>query len=183
MCSTSEFDEPELNLSNDLLDSLLYVIDLKNKNERLAALKEKFACMAKDDLLGILAGVLNISCDYAASCDETLELHLVTTGDLHPYTVEKLITPSFEAAINGLKISKKAPNKSVLCESCAYRCGTLANHSSSTQADLAYAIESKAIFYCHQEIENLDYPTEEDKKRMRPCRGWAQDVKGLKNEK
>ncbi|WP_215900693.1 hypothetical protein [Acinetobacter sp. TUM15064] len=38
-------------------------------------------------------------------------------------------------------------------------------------------MESDAVFYCHKDIENLDCPTSEDKKRMKPCKGWAQHAK------
>lgn len=159
--------------------SILALTDIvkKSKAERLNAVKEMFAKKSKDDLLALFCNVLDVGVDYAESCDETLYLHLVTTGDIHPYTVEKLNMPSFHGALNGLILAQKAPKQAVLCESCAYRCGTLANHSLNTQADLAHAIESGEVFYCHKDIENLDCPTSEDRKRMKPCKGWAQHIK------
>ncbi|WP_151765828.1 hypothetical protein [Acinetobacter colistiniresistens] len=170
-------------MTEDLIKALLYAIDNKSKEARTAALREKFGNLGQEDLLNVIDGLVTVGVDYASSCNDTLHLHLVTTGDMHPYAVDKLNMPSFVAAIKGLRLVEKAPNQNVLCESCAYRCGTLANHSDTTQADLEQAKRDKAIFYCHQEIENLDNPTAEDRKRMRPCRGWAQDVKDPKNEK
>ncbi|MCG2572266.1 hypothetical protein LVY74_01675 [Acinetobacter sp. ME22] len=149
----------------------------KPKAERLNAIQAIFADKSKDEVLAAFHSVFWTGVDYAASCDETLHLHLVTTGDIHPYTVEKLNMPSFQGALHGLILAQKAPKQAVLCESCAYRCGTLANHSLTTQADLAYAIKNEKVFYCHKDIENLDCPTSEDRKRMKPCKGWAQHIK------
>lgn len=176
MSDSPEEIAPELTLTDDLITSLSYVIQLE-KHQRFKALCQAFSGLNKDELLKVLDGVINVGCDYATSCDEAVFLHMVTTGEMHPYSVEKLNMPSFQAAIKGLYLAKRAPNQSVLCESCAYRCGTLANHSETTQADLEYAKANETIFYCHQDIENLNHPTREDRKRMRPCRGWAQDVK------
>ena len=145
--------------------------------ERLQAIKDKFSAKSHDELLNLLGNVLNVAVNYAQSCDETLYLHLVTTGDMHPYALDKLISPSFHGALNGLILAQKAPNQDVLCESCAYRCGTLANHCLTTQSDLAHALESDLVFYCHKDIENLECPTSEDKSRMKPCKGWAQHLK------
>ena len=145
--------------------------------DRLQAIQAQFGGKSNDELLVLLNSVLNISVNYAASCDETLYLHLVTSGDMHPHAIEKLISPSFHGALNGLILAKKAPNQKVLCDGCAYRHGTLANHCLTTQSDLMTALNSESIFYCHEGVENLDVPTEKDRKCMKPCKGWAQHVK------
>ena len=159
--------------------SILAITDIIQlpEAERLHAIKDQFTEKSHDELLNLLSNILNVAVDYAQSCDETLHLHLVTTGGMHPYSVEKLISPSFHGALNGLILAEKAPNQNVLCESCAYRRETLANHCLTTQSDLAYAFESDAVFYCHKDIENLDTPSVADRKRMKPCKGWAQHVK------
>lgn len=177
----SEISQPLMHISNDLIDSLAFAVQCSTRKSRSKAVTERFGDCRREELLTVIDSLLNIGCDYAASCDETLYLHLVTVGEMHPYTVEKLNMPSFLGAIHGISLAKKAPNQLILCESCAYKCGTLANSSKATQADLSYAKECQEIFYCHQEIENLENPTEEDKKRIRPCRGWAQDIKGSKS--
>ena len=151
------------------------------QGERQAAFKEKFGTLAQDELLSVFSAVLDVTVSYAESCNEALFLHLVTTGDFHPHAVDKLNLPSFHTALKGVLIAQHAPNQDVLCDSCAYRCGTLANHSECTQADLEYALSVENTFYCHKEIENLDCPTEVDRKRMKPCKGWAQHIKRLKS--
>ena len=163
-------------INNTSILALTDIIQLPEA-ERLQAIKNSFGDKSQDELLGLLGNVLNVAVNYAQSCDETLYLHMVTNGGMHPYAIEKLISPSFHGALNGLILAQKAPKQDVLCESCAYRCGTLANHCLTTQSDLAHALESDAVFYCHKDIENLDCPTSEDKKRMKPCKGWAQHVK------
>lgn len=163
-------------IDNTSILALTDIIQLPEA-ERLQAIKDNFSAKTHDDLLNLLGNVLNVAVNYAQSCDETLHLHLVTTGDIHPYTVEKLNMPNFHGALHGLILAQKAPKQAVLCESCAYRCGTLANHSLGTQGDLAHAIKNGEVFYCHKDIENLDCPTSEDRKRMKPCKGWAQHIK------
>ena len=163
-------------IDNTSILALTDIIQLPEA-ERLQAIKDKFSAKSHDELLNLLGNVLNVAVNYAQSCDETLYLHLVTTGDMHPYAIDKLISPSFHGALNGLILAQKAPNQDVLCESCAYRCGTLANHCLSTQSDLAHALELDAVFYCHKDIENLHSPSATDRKRMKPCKGWAQHVK------
>ena len=163
-------------IDNTSILALTDIIQLPEA-ERLQAIKDKFSAKSQDELLNLLGNVLNVAVNYAQSCDETLYLHLVTTGDMHPYAIDKLISPSFHGALNGLILAQKAPNQDVLCESCAYRCGTLANHCLSTQSDLAHALELDAVFYCHKDIENLHSPSATDRKRMKPCKGWAQHVK------
>lgn len=154
-----------------LTDILVLPID-----QRLQAVKDNFSNKNTDDLLELLFTLINVSDDYTNACDEAIELHLSIYSDMHP---DKLSfnKPSFHGALNGLILSSKAPNQNVLCESCAYKQGTLANSSLSTQSDLAYAIGNCATFYCHKNIENIECPSEEDRKRMRPCKGWAQHVK------
>ena len=163
-------------IDNTSILALTDIIQLPEA-ERLQAIKDKFSEKSHDELLNLLGNVLNVAVDYAQSCDETLYLHLVTTGGMHPYAVEKLISPSFHAALNGLILADKAPKQDILCESCAYRTGTLANHCLTTQSDLAQALELSAVFFCHKDIENLDIPTSIDRKRMKPCKGWCQHVK------
>lgn len=165
-------------INENLVVALADIIQLPEL-ERVQAIKDKFSHQSQDELLTLLGNVLNVSVNYAQSCDEAIFLHLVTAGDMHPYSVEKLISPSFDTALKGLILADKAPNQEVLCESCAYRCGTLANHCPTTQADLDHAIEIGNIFYCHKEMENLNEPSIEDRKRMKPCKGWAQHIKNL----
>lgn len=154
-----------------LTDILLLPVD-----ERLQAIKDKFAQKSSDVLLELVNTLINVADDYTAACDEAVELHLSIYSDIHP---EKLNynKPSFHGALNGLILARKAPNQAVLCHSCAYKQGTLANTSLSTQSDVAYAMSECATFYCHQNIESIECPTDEDIKRMRPCKGWAQHVK------
>ncbi|WP_336982434.1 hypothetical protein [Acinetobacter modestus] len=154
-----------------LTDILLLPVD-----ERFHAIKEKFAQKTNDELLELVSTLINVADVYTNACDEAVELHLSIHSDVHP---DKLNynKPSFHGALNGLILARKAPNQSVLCHSCAYKQGTLANSSLSTQSDVAYALSECATFNCHQNIENLDCPSAEDIKRMRPCKGWAQHVK------
>jgi len=154
-----------------LTDILLLPVD-----ERLQAIKDKFAQKTTDELLKLVSTLINVADDYTNACDEAVELHLSIYSDMHP---EKLNynKPSFHGALNGLILARKAPNQSVLCHSCAYKQGTLANTSLSTQSDVAFAMSECATFYCHQNIECIEHPTDADIKRMRPCKGWAQHVK------
>lgn len=181
--SKSKMKDPVLKLSDQIIDSLIYAVECTDKHKRSEIVKEKFSNFDKPELLKVIDGLISLGCDYAASCDETIFLHLVTEGDLHPHEVEKLNAPSFLGAVKGIRIAKNAPKQAILCESCAYRCGTLANHSIHTQHDLAHAKDCEAVFYCHKDIENLNCPSEKDKRRMRPCRGWAQEVKAANNDK
>jgi len=160
---------------------ILTLTDLINlpEAERVEPIKALFASKSQDEGASLFATLLNVADQYAKACDEAVWLHLVQEG-VHPYKIEKLITPSLHGALNGLILADKAKNQDACCESCAYRCGTLANACLTTQADLAHAIENERVFYCHKDIENLDYPTEEDRKRMKPCKGWAQHVNELK---
>ncbi|MGA4854156.1 hypothetical protein ACPC5U_12890 [Acinetobacter haemolyticus] len=145
-------------------------------DERLQAIKEKFTHKTTDELLELLDTLINVADSYINACDEAVELHLSIHSDMHP---EKLNynKPSFHGALNGLILARKAPNQDVLCHSCAYKQGVLANTSLSTQSDVAYAMSECATFYCHQNIECIERPTDADIKRMRPCKGWAQHVK------
>lgn len=154
-----------------LTDILLLPVD-----ERSQAIKEKFALKTSDELLELVSTLINVADVYTHACDEAVELHLSIHSDMHP---EKLNynKPSFHGALNGLILARKAPNQSVLCHSCAYKQGTLANTSLSTQSDVAFAMSECATFYCHQNIECIERPTDADINRMRPCKGWAQHVK------
>jgi hypothetical protein len=88
--------------------------------------------------------LINVADVYTNACDEAVELHLSIHSDVHP---DKLNynKPSFHGALNGLILASKAPNQSVLCHSCAYKQGTLANSSLSTQSDVAYALSECAL--------------------------------------
>ncbi len=154
-----------------LTDVLLLPVD-----ERLEAIKDKFSLKTTDELLELVNTLINVADTYTHACNEAVELHLSIHSDMHPDKLD-YNKPSFHGALNGLILAQKAPNQSLLCHSCAYKQGTLANCSLSTQSDVAYALSECATFYCHQNIECLEHPTDEDRKRMRPCKGWAQHVK------
>jgi hypothetical protein len=163
---------------------ILTLTDLINlpEAERVEPIKALLASKSKDEVAILFATLLNVADQYAKACDEAVWLHLVQEG-IHPYSIEKLITPSLHGALNGLILADKAKNQDICCESCAYRRGTLANSCLTTQANVAYAIKDEHIFYCHKDIENLDCPTSDDRKRMKPCKGWAQHVNELKHAK
>ncbi|WOE40093.1 hypothetical protein [Acinetobacter chinensis] len=165
-------------IDNTLILALTDIIQLPEA-EGLQAIKDKFSDKSLPDLLQLVSEVLAISVSFTDACREALELHLVTVGDVHPHTVEKLIMPTFHGALNGLILAQKVQNQEVLCESCAYRPGTLANYSLGTQSDLSVALSMEKIFFCHKDIENHDCPSLADRKRMKPCKGWAQHVKQL----
>ncbi len=86
-------------IDNTSILALTDIIQLPEA-ERLQAIKDKFSKKSPDELLNLLSNVLNVAVNYAQSCDETLFLHLVTTGDMHPHAIEKLISPSFHGALN-----------------------------------------------------------------------------------
>ncbi|MCU4436123.1 hypothetical protein KTH93_11650 [Acinetobacter bereziniae] len=162
-------------IDNTLILALTDIIQLPEA-ERSQAIWDKFSDISADELLEIIVTLINVSDGYAHACDEAIELHLSIYSDMHP---DKLSynKPSFHGALNGLILSSNASNQDIICDGCAYKKGTLANSSLSTQSDVAYAIGNCAKFYCHKNIENIDCPSEEDRKRMRPCKGWAQHVK------
>lgn len=145
----------------------------KSECERGHFIKENLAILEKAELMELLINVLNVGNQYAASCDEALWLQVVTRCDVHPDRLD-YNHPAFSGALKGLIIAGKASKKDQLCKSCAYREGTLANHSLSTQDDLAFAIADEAIFYCH---ENIVDGQKLDMGKVRPCRGWAQHIK------
>lgn len=164
-----------------MVDEINNLIEILNvpKACRHQAIHEKLSSKSHDDLIKILEVLMTVSENYAESCDEALYLHLVITGDMHPHSIEKLISPKFDAALKGLLLSEKAPNQDVLCDGCAYKEGTLANHCSTTQSDLSSALNEGKIFYCHEGFERLDVPTKKDQKCMKPCKGWAQHIKNV----
>lgn len=167
-------------IDNTSILALTDILQLRVE-ERLRAIKDKFSQRTSDELLELVSTLFNVADNYTNACDEAVELHLSIYSDMHP---EKLNynKPSFHGALNGLILARKAPNQSVLCHSCAYKQGTLANTSLSTQSDVAFAMSECATFYCHQNIECIERPTDADIKRMRPCKGWAQHVKNRGNK-
>ncbi|MFW2064992.1 hypothetical protein ACG905_17305, partial [Acinetobacter ursingii] len=81
-------------IDNTAILALTDIIKLPEA-ERLQAIKDKISAKSQDELLNLLVNVLNVAVNYAQSCDETLYLHMVTNVGMHPYSIEKLISPSF----------------------------------------------------------------------------------------
>lgn len=149
--------------------------------EQAQGLRELLLTLDQSQLINMTEKVFNIAKHYTHACDEAVELHLLINSDMHPDRLD-YNKPSLRGAINGLILSSKIKNKSVLCESCAYQPNTMANSSLSTQSDLAHAIAESEVFYCHIDLENQNNPTKEDRARMRPCKGWAQHCKKNGNQ-
>lgn len=135
---------------------------------RLDYLKQNLSTLSSDDLIAVIDNVMQVATDYTSSCDEAVWLHLMCNGQ-YPDTFDRLNVPSFSAAIKGLTLIDIAINTSKLCDTCAYRAGTLGNHSQTTQSDVEHALADGAVFYCHNDAKGTV--------KMKACQGYVQHNK------
>lgn len=142
------------------------------KSKRDDFIKSSLAHCSQAELVDLVNELLGASISFTEACDETMWLHLMNEG-LHPRSIEKLNMPTFKGALQGLELDKLASNKSKLCQTCAYRTGTLGNCSESTQSNVEYSIYSGSIFYCHTDSEKGTT------RKNKACQGYAQHLKQL----
>lgn len=135
---------------------------------RLDYLTQNLGHLSSSDLIAAIDSVITVASDYASSCNEAVWLHLMVNGQ-YPNGVDHLNVPSFSAAIKGLTLIDIAINTSKLCDTCAYRAGTLGNHSQTTQSDVEHALADGAVFYCHNDAKGTV--------KMKACQGYVQHNK------
>ena len=133
--------------------------------ERLNYLFQNLSHLSSYELVAVIHDLMSVAIDYTSSCDEAVWLHLVTNGQ-HPDAFDGLNMPSFSAALKGLDLIDVAIDTSKLCDTCAYRAGTLGNHSETTQADVKTAMANGKVFYCHDD--------EAGTVKMKACQGYVQ---------
>lgn len=155
--------------TNDILSEAVSLAD----KERLDFIRFYLIDRSSSDLISVISDLMSVAIDYTSSCDEAIWLHLMCNGQ-HPDAFDRLNVPSFSAAIKGLALIDIATDKSKLCDTCAYRAGTLGNHSETTQSDVETAMANGAVFYCHNDQTSTV--------RMKACQGYVQHRKELELE-
>lgn len=160
-----------MKFSNADLHTLIEASQLSD-SERAVFLTQQLSQKSSDELVQLFTAFFDLSELFTKACVEAIEVHVLANTDIYPDRMN-INVPSLEGALHGQLLAQKAPNKSVLCKGCAYRCGTFANFSAYTLTDVGEALEQDKIFYCHEGIDEA----RNDFSKAKPCKGWAQHVK------
>jgi hypothetical protein len=118
-------------------------------------------------LVELFADFIGLANQVVENNREVVELTLVTEGQMHPYTAEKVNLPTIFGALNGVVLADGI-DPAALCPGCAFRKGTPANQSPSTTCDADFCGHpGEEPFMCHMEFDDQGEPT-------RACPGFAQ---------
>lgn len=150
------------------LEMLLGAVGLP-ADVRRDVLAAHFAKRHKEGAVEVLNQFISLAARVVENNREMIELFLITEGDMHPHTAEKINLPTLFGALNGL-ILAEGIDQSRVCKGCAYRVGTPANTSPVTTCDADWQQKQDDMFWCHEHITIEGKPT-------RKCTGFLQHRK------
>jgi len=137
---------------------------------RRAELLAKYAAAhGLDALVDLFAQFVGAANSVVANCREVSEILMISEGNIHPHTAEKINLPTMLGAMQGVPLAN-AVSPRATCEGCAYRLGTAANQCVPTATDVAYCAEERNPFMCHLRVDDAGAPTH-------ICAGHAQAIR------
>ena len=139
---------------------------------RLELLRQMAEDRGPDAMLELLSQFIGMANAIVDNCRSMVEIVLVTEGDLHPHTAEKVNLPTVLGALQGIELAELGACAK-MCHGCAFRRGSEANQSAVTTADAEWCLEpGNPVFLCHVDM-TADRPD-------RVCAGYGRAVQNLR---
>lgn len=131
-----------------------------------------FKSADNDYLAEMIMGLIELSGSVIENHDSMIRTVAEVNHGMPPSVSEKINLPDLVGALMGISIASGIDQDKV-CESCAFRLGSIPNQCSSTVNDVFYCAEGDSDFMCHENIGD-------DGKCTRACKGYAQYLKQQK---
>jgi hypothetical protein len=125
---------------------------------RVQLLQQYLTKHGVDALTQLFAQFIGMANSVVANNREMAELVLISEGNVHPHTAEKINLPTLFGAAMGAKNSLGIA-QGPLCIGCAYRIGSAANQSPVTTIDAQSCKEDGEKFMCHENLDGSGKPT------------------------
>lgn len=117
-------------------------------------------------VIRMFANFMGLANSVVANMRDAIEVYAIVEGDMHPHSAEQLNLPDIFGACNGAGLTDRI-DQSKLCDTCAFRLGTIANQCAPTTCDADYcAHPGERPFLCHEH--------EEGEEPSKACAGFAQ---------